>query len=1203
MCNKINDNPNFINLKTKTVSLIPILNKYNFNDLVISVFCINSWIDNRSALENALALNNALVNSKKCGKFSISSYDEFKDFFEKILVELKPSIYDDLICNDFGEVKLRFKDRYYPIILGTGHENVFSALNFLPYISKLTEQDQLTIDCLNYNRVLLENLSKFNISAHDENDIRYECPTEAYFNDIKKFFETDFINNVSENLIDKFSNNLNIEKCHFVKTKNATYPLYNTSLLVDYFTSLLDDASSEITNEAIKLSLTTKIHNIYNTKGDGNPTIFWPATFIHNKKNLCSKPCDFIALASGKILIAICENEYNNKDLEELIQTITSIHEKDELVACEAYPLDSEKGCRAVNVSKAQELHFIIYNNHINISETLFAFGTHEDNYFRCTALDLMFFICFSEDLDELCDFIDYHNNEKAQLLVMGGKCNVFCNWKEQHKLFSKGAFDYNMLHVSYGESDDYAYKYYKNQLKGYPFNIDSHMFKEPMGWEVKIDEENDTSYNSKSEKGFWGTGYNLKNGGFIFFTQFLQLYNINDLDEHEMVCLRTINELHSKLINQYQDNLFQIDLFENLFLQISFLPWEYAKTVDNTGFLNSDEVEYVFSDISWRGDHPIIRFSVKLDSLMIAINASKDKSVESQYFYELMLPLIKEYPESFSNIIQSLKEDASKKKSVDVLSLEISFHMSKHNKHFELEDEALHLVRKRIAQICNTSEIQPGKFQNKDANKVIRAMQESLVSDFENEIAKYNKMDIHTNALSLYATSAIETFIHSKRYSSFSDVDENILHQVKDKTLDYREDSKRKQRYLLYLIESNLSVERDSDIICTKKQFDYLLAYANWLWVLQDNADYCYYNSTDILVEITSQFNVDVEASSEEEQRNNILTKRIYDNKDYNIKNDSIDEEFYTKAKLAFKEDIGLDFMDFCTLLNYLCREFTAMKSDISEIQPNVFLTNKVKLIEDFKSTLVEKLDFDYINSLIDFLTIDTNKIKEWKGEIVPCLPIWERENRCNRFDVKPIISRDENIIFSPVMCDDLLKRWIYGLPEFYPPYEIGLDNLKCILKDWKKRYENQMVLDINKLFLEKNFCYVKPEVELHDQDKKGAHPIELGDYDVIAVDAEKQIIYLIESKVIQKVGSIYEFSMQQKSFFFQNKYDEKFQTRIDYMKTHHSDFFASQNIDTKGFTIQPYMVVNKVFFPNEKTVSFPIISLYEFEQLIKLR
>lgn len=54
---------------------------------------------------------------------------------------------------------------------------------------------------------------------------------------------------------------------------------------------------------------------------------------------------------------------------------------------------------------------------------------------------------------------------------------------------------------------------------------------------------------------------------------------------------------------------------------------------------------------------------------------------------------------------------------------------------------------------------------------------------------------------------------------------------------------------------------------------------------------------------------------------------------------------------------------------------------------------------------------------------------------------------------------------------------------------------------------------------------------------------------------------------------------SNQQKRFFTKEKFDEKFQKRIDYFSKVAMSFFANHGYDTEGFTINPYMVVNKVF------------------------
>ncbi|GMO52895.1 MAG: hypothetical protein Ta2C_03710 [Candidatus Endomicrobiellum trichonymphae] len=58
----------------KTENLIPILRQYNLNDLIRSIFCINSWIVNRSTINNCLALNNALTKINNFGNKNIKSY-------------------------------------------------------------------------------------------------------------------------------------------------------------------------------------------------------------------------------------------------------------------------------------------------------------------------------------------------------------------------------------------------------------------------------------------------------------------------------------------------------------------------------------------------------------------------------------------------------------------------------------------------------------------------------------------------------------------------------------------------------------------------------------------------------------------------------------------------------------------------------------------------------------------------------------------------------------------------------------------------------------------------------------------------------------------------------------------------------------------------------------------------------------------------
>lgn len=58
----------------------------------------------------------------------------------------------------------------------------------------------------------------------------------------------------------------------------------------------------------------------------------------------------------------------------------------------------------------------------------------------------------------------------------------------------------------------------------------------------------------------------------------------------------------------------------------------------------------------------------------------------------------------------------------------------------------------------------------------------------------------------------------------------------------------------------------------------------------------------------------------------------------------------------------------------------------------------------------------------------------------------------------------------------------------------------------------------------------------------------------------------------------------------------------KIDYFSKVAMSFFANHGYDTEGFTINPYMVVNKVFSSYYKHVQFPIVTFDELKREIQL-
>ena len=265
--------------------------------------------------------------------------------------------------------------------------------------------------------------------------------------------------------------------------------------------------------------------------------------------------------------------------------------------------------------------------------------------------------------------------------------------------------------------------------------------------------------------------------------------------------------------------------------------------------------------------------------------------------------------------------------------------------------------------------------------------------------------------------------------------------------------------------------------------------------------------------------------------------------------------------------------------------------------------------LIEDFIKFRESNIQHEEVEKIILFLSIKPESLKVCKGKEEFYLAIGERKNRDCRFDVKPLFMIEDKIIFSPITIKDIHDKWFHGLLDFYPPYEVGIPRTKKLLDKWKKYYEDKIVYDIEKVFQDYNIDLVKTNLELYKIDKENRHPRNLGDYDVFAIDSKHCEIWMLECKVLEKVGSFYEMYRQQNRFFYEHKKDEKFQRRIDYMKQNYKlilNYYNKKikkcNFDLeKDYKIIPYMVMNKVMISRYKDLKFEIISYSELVEKIE--
>ena len=317
----------FPTIRMKIDRLLKITNEYQFNDLVKAVYCINLCINNRSVLESCLALNACLIEYEEKGSKRIGTYDEFKGFFGKIYDVMKPGIADDYTVEDFGEVQLRYNDKFYRVIIGTGHNNVYACLNFLPTLARNISREEELCLALEYVSGTID----YFIEENKNDGVvekRFVLPTEILFYKVQKFFKEEVKKyDILELDSLMMSEGTTIEKSHFVCREDNIYPLYNVSLLIDLYDIWENKIDFKEQISVANEGIIDRIYSLFEMDRSRSCSIFAPAMiFPEQKYDSSQRTYTFIAKASRGVVVALNADEYEERQLEKEIANIEKYH-------------------------------------------------------------------------------------------------------------------------------------------------------------------------------------------------------------------------------------------------------------------------------------------------------------------------------------------------------------------------------------------------------------------------------------------------------------------------------------------------------------------------------------------------------------------------------------------------------------------------------------------------------------------------------------------------------------------------------------------------------------------------------------------------------------------------------------------------------------------------------------------------------------
>lgn len=1178
---------NFPRTHKKAKKLLKVFAEYEFESVVRACYCISIKRDNRSALENCLSLNEALIKyaKKKCGLKIIKDYYDFQVFFSKIESILPISDTDDYTIPDFGEVRLIFEGVAYKVYIGTGHTQVYSYLANVQTVAKELHLEDEFRRLLGYQDSIITYFEKNNKCTSNPGEVCFKIPEESLFQRIWRFFDVE-IDNFDLTKINCLlpKHESRIEKQHFVQCAGNIFPLYNTTLVLDYMLAQIKNNKEE----------TIACHSLYELINGIDPFsdidtchYLFPATVNVDNRLLEDFYINVVIMSRGGMTLCFDSNSWN-KNKKRYIEIINGLKEK-EFDVIETRKR-SDKGNVAVRIKKGVPIKIISFLPVLNMDTSRIFFRDNVPGVLTCSSADFMEMIMFSDDENELWDFINWATSDRHSAIIsLGGISSEFFAWKESGHAIEKGAVSFDFVDIGYNGSIEYIWSYFQKELHNYPWNLAADpMFSNPFAWNITHNEET------------WWDDYVIKSnrfGGKLLKLNNKTLFFCNNVAFYKNEQLADVNHIINDVLSLVEDIFIRMTYtckavwekcseLENRLIEILFMPKSYYEKVSGEIV---DESKSVYSGAIFHRGSLIIRFTVNDKALYEEISKATDRSAECRFYLNIFNSLQQYAPEFYALLEQQLQNIAYTEKHVGVVSITLPYKWNALSVAYKVDDVDYHEVRKRIAQIIDKENIEPGEYIGKEANTVIRKAQQALINDFESRVAVFDKKTLHVKLLEIYSGVIHKIAIDKKRYSAISNIDNAVKLELYGKIIREREKFKQQKRVLEYLIETNLFLNRESTQALAAKECQGLLAYANWLVVLTDNADICNFTDAEAHIEVSVEKVVDVIGKTKDNVDE--LSRRMYGDEGYGLSTRQQDKEFIERAKNAFEDDTGIELRFVLDFLDYLSKRNIGV-----ELAPNVFEVLESELISAYLAEPQIELKASDIRKIIDFVSISPELLKTCEGRTDYYLPIGRRKERCNRFDIKGVWRNDNNVIYSPVHCNHIFDRWIRGIADFFLPYTIGLDNTVKVLKEWKRLYERQIVFDIERYFKEHGFSIVKPNFDLKKIDKTDKSLLRLGDCDVLAVDTVHKKIWVIECKVLAKVGSFYEMYKQQESFFLKKKEDEHFQTRIDFMTNNYHrvlDYLKCE--DESEYEIIPYMVMNKVMISRYKQIGFPIISVSE--------
>jgi len=1187
---------------------------YSIKDILESLLLISLWLRNISS-QVKLQLAYMIFVSMKEEDFTqhdvIDTYEDFKTFTDNLkqLLPEFPMFEDYVPETDWGEIRYFHNDKLYKMFYGNNFDGIYEYLDAFNLTHSIINKTYLELikrspiaeleNVLSLQQNIINTIENNSVSQ-DVLDIHtgnMECPDKDFWQSNKNFYESSNLNHIPSEFLKTFSckigdvdpNNVevNIFLDDFHEDKNFRFmcieytgifypilPRRFLSMLVESWGDIFQNNKKDILEKEPRYKLKfdqslanyifkrTKISDLYNSVSPFDKICNAPSESIYS--------CAFTT-KNKLYLVYLLNLCYSEIEVQDNLNDFSSVFVRDMEILKQnptTILLRTEKennviGFRPQN-EEAKNIEPTILTIMPRISFSISYFGIPNEITGHVLSLeDFLGIIDEIGDIKDIEDFFDFLDKEKDNKNPLNTVLDMYGAYKDSVGILISGARNPTHISLAPGWGSNFRYDSLKKFWNKYPTN---HLFSHPRTYEIVDAGNNLIRLVSKN----------------IFMSLLHIKINLTDIYingpfekmswEHGRIA-NLLMEIIQDGFNEYKDELSKHPFFAKFYkIQIFIFPYVTAEADEDLSYLKHlDPKENLFKmDRGYpKEDVPSIRLSFNYEKVYEQLSNSKDRQFEINLI-TIVIRKINEIVEvEVTDVVKTIEEDSSKPPRFKINIFDKPAAFPEFEKIILPEHHDFKAAKKSIAQMAFENGIKPGDYSVEEAKNILNKLKKEIVNLVNIKVSKYNfsksigylisKTDALNHKYEMNKLTYEASLNQEVNYSREERYSENHTKYIKDH---------KNYRYLIekfvQLTPSGLEGLSDDDL----KE---LLAIVDWLHVIQTGSDMIHYSLAPTGITVDEDFRVDVNYNEDFESKE----------KSFGIREAAIDLEtagnpedrsdstrdtiqFLDNLDKGFSNDLGFSLHSLNSILQVLklwpnfnasaeeCSYYTTTKENIFEVAQ--------KAIE---SITITKNQFDKI---IDFLTLKREELLIILDQSEPCedLPIWEHNKRPMRYNLKPLIRINDEYVWGAYSTRKTQEIWIANTSSAMFPYEIKTKEIRKLLS--KERGNISEGLNIRAEEIIKRYTkYYRKNCELHKIEKRKKYPTNLGDYDVLALIPESNIVLNVECKDLEPPFCVKDARRLRERFFGRDNtnrgYFEKVLKRENFLKKKSIDIMKSLN------------------------------------------